>query len=94
MRVGELIKEPRLADAGLANDRHQLAQPRADELLRTAELIEFGLATDELGKPPNACRFQTGVRRARSDQFAHNMYYLHEFHIRQSLADSRVFAPV
>jgi hypothetical protein len=49
MRVGELMKKARFANAGLANDRHQLARPRGHGLLCTAELIQFGLAADKLG---------------------------------------------
>jgi hypothetical protein len=49
MRVGELMKKTRFADAGLADDRHQLAQLRGHRLLCTAELIQFGVAADELG---------------------------------------------
>ena len=41
MRVGELPEEARLADAGLADDGHDLAVPGAGPLQRLAELLEL-----------------------------------------------------
>ena len=43
--------EARLAHAGLADDRHDLAVPAAAQLPGAAELIHLGVAADEAGQP-------------------------------------------
>ncbi len=68
MRMGEFIQQTRFADAGFADNGHQLTRPRGHRLLRAAELIQFGLAADELRQAPDAGGLQTGARGARANE--------------------------
>ena len=58
VRVGELPEEPRLADAGLADDGHDLAVPGAGPLQGLAELLQLRVAPDEAGEAPGGGRLQ------------------------------------
>ena len=52
-RLGELVREPRLADAGRAEDRDELAAAPADRSLeRRGELPQLVLASDQRGREP------------------------------------------
>ena len=50
----ELLDEPRLAEAGLAYDQHELAFARASALPAAREQPEFFLAADERRERPAA----------------------------------------
>ena len=64
VRVGELVDEARLAHTGLSNERHNLTMTVAGELLDAAELLKFGIATDEPRQPASGARLESGPRRA------------------------------
>ena len=69
VRVGELVHETRLAYTGLGNERHDLAMTVGGELLDAAELLKFGIATDEPRQPASGARLEAGARRPRPRQF-------------------------
>jgi hypothetical protein len=54
----------RLADTGLSNEAHNLTMTVAGELLDAAELLKFGIATDEPRQPASGARLEPGPRRA------------------------------
>jgi hypothetical protein len=50
--VDELVHQARLADTGLADQRHHLAMPRPRLLLSVAEGLELRLPPHKAGQPP------------------------------------------
>ena len=58
MRVGELPEEAGLADAGLADDGHDLAVPGAGALQGLAELLQLRVAPDEAREAAGGGRLQ------------------------------------
>src|SRR2546422_6642793 len=64
MRVGEFVDEPRLAHPRLADDRHQLTVTAAGQLLRSAEVLQFGVAADEPCQAAPGGRLEASPRRA------------------------------
>src|SRR5215831_6998099 len=64
MRVGELVDQARLAHPRLADDCRDLAVTVRGQLLSMAELLQFGVATDEAGQPAAGSSLETCPRRA------------------------------
>ena len=67
MRVGELPEEAGLADAGVADDGHDLAVPYAGPLQGLAELLQLRVAPDEAGEAPGGGRLQPRAHGAGAD---------------------------
>ena len=66
--MDELVEEPRLADPGLADDRHHLAAAAARLLGGGPELIHLGVAAHEAGEAARGGRLQPRARGAGPDQ--------------------------
>ena len=64
LRMNELVHQARLADAGLADDRHHLAVPLLGELLGAAHLLQFDGAADEAGQAAAGGGLQAAARGA------------------------------
>ena len=69
MGVGELPVEPGLADAGLADNRDDLAVPRLGSLEGLAELLQFAITADKAGEPTDGCGVQPGAHGPCADEF-------------------------
>ena len=68
MGVGELPVEAGLADAGLADHRHDLAVPGLGPLQRLAELIHLAVAADKAGQPPGGRSVKPGAHGPGADE--------------------------
>ena len=68
MRVRELPDQPRLADAGLADHRHELAVALARSLQRLAQHLDFRVATHEAREPTRRRGLQPTPHRAHAGQ--------------------------
>ncbi len=64
MGARELVEEPRLAHAGLADHRDDLAMTRLRLLQRPRQLIHFGIAADEAGEPAGRRRLEPRAHRS------------------------------
>ena len=62
VRVRELAEQARLADAGLADHRHDLAAPRPGLLQRLAQLLHLRVAPDEAREPARRARPAAAIR--------------------------------
>jgi hypothetical protein len=67
--VGELVDEARLADAGLAHDRHQLPCPAARALEGVTELVHLGRAANESCETAGRGGLQSCPRAAAAREF-------------------------
>src|SRR5262245_24147239 len=68
MRVGQLVKEAGLADAGLAHDGDDLAVAAPRLLQRRAELAHFDVAPDEAAQAPARGRLKPRPRLPGRDE--------------------------
>jgi hypothetical protein len=71
MRTNELVEKPRLAHPGLADHRDDLAPARAGLLLSLAQLLDFGVASDEACEPARRRSLEPGPHRSGSRDFVH-----------------------
>jgi len=67
MRVGQFVKEARLADAGLAHYSNDLAVTAPRPLQRRAELVHFGITPDEAAQAPAGDRLKSRPCLASGD---------------------------
>ena len=63
MRVGELVDQPRLAHAGLADDRDHLAPTGAGLAEHPPQVLDLSVAADEAGEAPEGRGLQARPRR-------------------------------
>ena len=63
--VGELPDQPRLADARLADQRHDLAVAAARPAERPAERLQLGVPAHEPGQPARGRRLEAASGRRR-----------------------------
>ena len=71
MGVDELVEEPRLADAGFAHDRDELALPLAGLRRRLADLIHLAVPPHEAAEAAGARRLEPGADGGSSRQLEH-----------------------
>jgi hypothetical protein len=65
--MGELPNEARLADAGLADDRHHLAMRRASQLQGLTEPLELRVAPDEASEATGRIGLEPRAHRSGAD---------------------------
>jgi hypothetical protein len=81
MRLSELPVETRLADPGLAHDRHHLSMPLPRQGERLDELLYFDAATHEFRQAPSRGGLKAGARHSCSAQLVDLDGLLETFHV-------------
>ena len=62
--MNELVHQARLADAGLADDRHHLAVALRGELLGAVQVLQFDATADETCQAADRGGLQAAARAA------------------------------